>query len=129
MAAKVNLFAPPPIFSLPFSLGGDLYVGFIYKPLVVDFNNEPILDAGGKKQYQVADYPAGATVEMVIDLKAPAAPLVIPAEIDGSIALIWSDKADVEDVIPGLLWRLVITYDDGLDQVMCNGTTVRSDGR
>jgi hypothetical protein len=121
-----NLFDPPPIFGLPFSKGGDLYFGFIYKPLVVDEAGLPILDSGGKKQYEITDYPADSTLELFIETDAE--PIIVEADIAGSLATFWEDKEVADTVVKGKLWRAVITYGNGLDQVMCNGTTVRSDG-
>lgn len=122
-----NLFDPPPIFTLPFSKGGDLHFGFIYKPLVVDVNGEPVLDNGGKKQFVVADYPAGATVALVIDHDPD--PITVDADIVGPLATVHADYLIADTVDKGKLWRAVITYSSGLDQVMCNGTTLRADGK
>jgi hypothetical protein len=65
-----TLFDPPPTFELPLSKGGDLIADFIYKPLVVDENGDPVL-VNGNKQYVVTDYPAGAAVKMQIDAPTP----------------------------------------------------------
>lgn len=121
------LFPKPPIYELPLSLGGDLYCIFVYKPLVVDGNGDPIL-SGGKRQYAEADYPDGASVTLTIDA---ATPIVLTATIEGSQATVQSDKATVTpELVPAnKLWRATITYAGGLDIVMCNGLTVRADGR
>jgi hypothetical protein len=122
-----NLFDPPPIFGLPFSKGGDLYFGFLYKPLVTDVNGEPILDSGGKKQFAIADYPSGSSVQLVIETDTD--PIVVDAVIEGPLATVWEDKAIADTVKKGKLWRAVITFSNDLDQVMCNGATLRSDGK
>lgn len=120
-----ELFTPPQVFELPLSKGGDLYLDFIYKPLVVDENGEPILD-NGQKQYAVADYPDGATVKLVIDADDP---IVVEADISDEHAIVW-EQSEVADLIPkNRLWRAVITYSNGLDVVLCNGVTVRKDGK
>jgi len=121
-----NLINPPPIFTLPFAKGDDLYFGFIYKPLVVDTNGLPILDSGGKKQYAVTDYPAGATVSLVIET-TPV--ITVDGDITGPLAIFWEDFLIADTVGMGKLWRVVITFANGRDKVMCNGTTIRSDGR
>lgn len=123
-----NLFSPPPVFTLPFSKGGDLYVGFLYKPLVVDGSGEPVLDTGGKKQYVIADYPLGSSLQLVIETDEPETPIIVDSDITGSLAIVWEDKDVADTVVKGKLWRAVITFANGLDQVMCNGTTFRSDG-
>jgi hypothetical protein len=123
----VTLLIPgPPRFELPLSKGGDLYCVFVYKPLVVDGNGNPVLDASGNRQYTETDYPAGAAVTLTIDGDTPVA---MDATIVGSAATVWEDKAVVDVVPKGKLWRAVITYADGRDVVMCNGVTVRSDGK
>lgn len=124
-----RLYEPPPTFELPLSKGGDVYFGIVYKPLVVDEAGEPVLDDEGKRQYAEADYPDGATVQVVIETNPPEAPdLVIDADIAGSVATVWGDVIDTDTVKPGKLWRATITYADGLDKVLCNGKTSRFDG-
>jgi len=121
-----NLIDPPNKFTLPLSRGRDLYCVFVYKPLVVDEEGEPVLDGSGNRQYAVADYPEGSTVMLVID---DTEAIEIEATIDGSNATVWEDHATVDAVKAGKLWRTVITYADGLDDVLCNGTTIREDGK
>jgi hypothetical protein len=122
-----NLFEPPPIFTLPLSKGGDLYFGFIYKPLVVDEDGAPVLTGGGQRQYAVADYPDGATVALIIDNDDTT--ITVDADIAGPQATVWEDKAVADTVKGGKLWRVVLTFADGFDQVICNGKTVRKDGK
>lgn len=122
-----TLFDPPRIFELPVSKGGDLYFAFRYKPLVVDGDGEPILDGSGNRQYVVADYPAGSTVQVVIETDTTA--ITSDADIDGSLATIWEDTVVADAVERNKQWRAVITYDNGLDVVMCNGLTGRYDGK
>lgn len=120
-----ELFSSPQVFDLPLSKGGDLYVDFIYKPLVVDEQGNPVL-VNGQRQYEVADYPDGATVKLVIDADEP---IVIDADITDSHAICW-EQSDVVDMIPkGKLWRAIVTYVNGLDVVLCNGVTTRRDGK
>lgn len=124
-----TLFPTPPIFDLPFSDGGDLYCIFVYKPLVVDDDGAPILDGQGKRQYAVADYPVGATAALTI--KTDDGPVVQPATIAGSQAVVQIDKANTTPTaIPkGKNWHFAITYAGGRDIVICNGLTVRADGK
>jgi hypothetical protein len=123
-----NLFPTPPVFNLPFSEGGDLYCIFVYKPLVVDGDGNPILDGQGQKQYAVDDYPAGSSVTLTIDTETP---LVQAASITGSQAVVQIDKAltGPSQIPKGKLWHVVISYTGGRDIVMCNGVTVRADGK
>lgn len=125
-----NLFDPPKTFNLPLSKGGDIYFSFKYMPLVVDVDGNPILSQpGGLKEYEEADFPDGATVQLIIETNNADAPLVADATITGSIAKIQMDKALADTAQAGKLWRAVITYSSGLDKVMCNGLTTRNDGK
>lgn len=123
---STNLFNPPPTFTLPLSLGQDLFCNFVYKPLVVDGSNNPVLDANGNLQYAVANYPAGAVVTLTI---ATSTPVTATATISGSVATVTVPYSTVDGIAKGVLWSLAITYSSGVHQVMCNGTTVRSDGK
>jgi hypothetical protein len=120
-----KLFAPPPKFELPLSTGGDIYFGIIHKPLVVDGDGEPVLDPQGQKIYQVADFPDGATIQVIIETPDPT---IIDGDIDGAIAVIWSQSEVADTIKAGTVWRAIITYSDGLDKVLCNGKTSRFDG-
>lgn len=124
-----TLFDPPPIYDLPISKGSDLFFGFIYKPLVVDEDGDPVLDGGGNKQYVAADYPDGSSVKLVIETDDPAAPISVTATIDGSMATVLEDYLIADTVKNGKLWRAVITYSNGLDQVLANGVVARWDGK
>ena len=121
-----KLFEAPPAFQLPLSKGQDLSVRFVYKPLVVDGFDEPVLDVDGNRQYAEADYPAGATVTLTIDSDTPVSSA---ATISGSEAAVLVDHLLIDDILRGKWWRLVISYTDGLDRVICNGQTVRADGK
>lgn len=121
-----NLFNPPPAFTLPLSLGGDLHVDFIYKPMVVNSSGQPVLDSNGKPQYAVANYPAGASVKLVIEGEPD---IVGNATISGSHAVVHLNYTVTDTVRRGTLWAAIITYADGLDKVICNGKVVRSDGK
>jgi hypothetical protein len=107
-----DLFPRPPKANLPLSKGADLYVGFRNKTLVGDV-------------WTATDYPDGTTVALTIEAVPP---LVVNAVIVGSLATVWEQSEVVDTVKAGIPWRAVITYADGLDRVMCNGRTVRSDG-
>ena len=121
-----KLFDAPPIFELPVSKGDDLYFTFVYKPLVVDGNGDPILDGNGNKQYVIDDYPAGATVALTIDTDTP---IVVDATISDSEATLWEQSEVADTITTGKLWRVIITFSDGRDKVLCNGTALRSDGK
>ena len=117
------LFDPPPGFSLPLSKHRDLHFDFLYKPLLVDTNGEPILDADGNPQYQVADYPVGATVTIEID----TSPVTTSnATISGPHAVVEIDFATVDVIKANVAWRLLLiqgTWDD----VVAQGRTERID--
>jgi hypothetical protein len=122
------LFDPPKVYELPLTKGADLYVVFVYKPLVVDENGDPVLDGEGNRQYQEADYPDGAAVRLRIEHPDEEGDdLKFNADIVGSRATIWQDFT-VADLIPkGVLWAVNVNFDDR-DIVMANGKTVRYDG-
>lgn len=121
------LFPAPAIFELPISKGGDLFVAFVYKPLLTDEGGVPILDVDGNKQYVASDYPANSAITLAIDTDAE--PIMVEGEIDGSMATFLGDKLLMDTVKNRKLWRVVLTYDGGLDVVLCNGTTARFDGK
>lgn len=118
-----ELFPSPQVFELPLTKGRDLYCEFVYEPLVVDGNGDPVL-LNGQPQYARADYPAGATVTMTIDTDEP---VTGTAEITGDTAVVLIDHLAV-DAVKGKLWRLGITYTSGVDDVLANGKTIRKDG-
>ncbi|MCG7607074.1 hypothetical protein [Mycobacterium sp. CnD-18-1] len=120
-----ELFSSPQVFELPLSKGGDLYVDFIYKPLVVGENGDPVL-SNGQKQYEVANYPTGAVVKLVIDTDTP---IESEATITDEHAVVWVQSEVIDTVPKSKLWRVIITYSNGLDKVMCNGVTARRDGK
>lgn len=122
-----NLFDPPQVFTLPLTKGRDLHCTFVYKPLVVDEDGEPVLDEDGNPQYVATDYPEGATVRLIIE--AGDEDVTGTATVVGPRAIVHIDHLLVDPVLKGKLWRTVVTYADGLDNVMCNGQTARSDGK
>ena len=103
----------------------DFYAEFVYMPLVVDVNRDPVLDVSGKEQYAVDDYPAGASSSLWIETETP---LEVEATISGSVATVLIDKTDTDSIPKGKFWELIITYSDGKDLPMCNGKTIRADG-
>jgi len=117
------LFDAPPAFELPLSKNRDLHFDFLYKPLVVDTNGEPILDANGNPQYQVANYPVGAVVTIEID----TSPLTTSnAVINGPHAVIEINYTIVNPIRTNVAWRLRLiqgTWDD----VVAQGRTLRED--
>lgn len=110
--AAPTLFAPPPIASLPLSLGQDLRV---------TFNNAP---AG-----VYTAYPAGATVTLVIDTVPPTTG---DATIEGYSAIVTIPYTDTDPIPKSVKWRCLVTLPDEiageLNVVAINGQTVRSDG-
>ncbi len=111
-----TIFPPPPKLDLPLSKGADLDVTFIYMPLVDGVPTE-------------ADWPVGSTVTAVIDAKGQAVEAV--AVITGSHARVHVDHQIVDPIPAYTLWRLVHTLPaepDDVDDVLVNGTVVRSDG-
>jgi hypothetical protein len=123
---RKKLFQEPPAFELPLSKGNDLLVKCVYKPLVVDEFGAPVLDVNGKKQFAVAPYPMGATVTMEID-SIPQG--VFVASISESEAIVFGDHLLVDDTKNGTLWRIILTYQNNVNKVMCNGIVIRADGK
>lgn len=120
MAAQ-PLYAVPPKTTLPLVKGEDVSVEFVYKPMVLDSNGDPVL-AGGEPQFAEDDFPAGSTLTLIIEPSASGT-----AVIDGSRASVVIDHTVVDKIRAGSLWRLVLTV-NGLDRVLINGRTTRSDG-
>jgi hypothetical protein len=86
-----NLFDPPPVYTLPLSLGGDLSV---------DFQNNP----SGDNQTFV-DYGVGVTVTLVIDTD-PA--LEVDADVTDYHAVV-KVESEVTDLIDtDTKWRLIV---------------------
>ena len=119
----VPLFEPPPSYGLPLVKGGDLHVVFVYKPVVTDDDGEPIL-ANGKYQYEKADYPAGATVKLIIETNPVQE---FDADISGPNASVSVDHLITDEIDKNIDWRVILTYADGLDEVLANGRTFRKD--
>ena len=116
------LYGVPPKAVLPLVKGEDVDVDFIYKPMTLNENGDPLL-VDGKPVYEEGDFPAGSTLSLAID------PGVVGlAEIDGSRAKINIDHTKVDRIKVGSLWRLVLTV-DGFDRVLLNGKISRSDGQ
>lgn len=119
------LFNSAPVYDLPLTRGDDLALRFVYCVLHVDDNGDPILDAKGRAQFEIANFPDGAAVKLEIDTRPE--PLVINAVIDGHDAMIRAVAATV-DAVPGrIAWRVKIIFADGLTKVGTHGKTVRND--
>lgn len=144
-----NLFPAPAIFDIPLSKRGDLSVDFIYKPMLVDANGLPL---NNPPQYAIANYPAGATVQLFIDATATTfsaaaianavadpkvdiivtgadAVIVADATITAHHAEVLVDRIIINEVPKGKFYSAVINYVNGLNKVMCNGVVVRSEGK
>lgn len=119
------LFDPPTKATLPLSKGGDLIVSFINKVGQVD-ENGPVLDDNGDQVFVEEDYPEGSTVTLVIETTPE---ITIEADIVGATATCWEQSTIVDPIKPGKGWRCVVSYADGLDKVILNGTVVRKDGK
>lgn len=115
------LYGVPPKAILPLVKGEDVEVDFVYKPMVLDEDGDPVL-VDGEPVYEEGDFPAGSVLKLVIEPSVSGT-----AEIDGSRAKVNIDHTAVDRIRPGSLWRLVLTV-DGLDRVLLNGKTTRSDG-
>lgn len=120
------LILPPNVKDLPLSKGRDLYLQIVYKPLLVDGSNNPILDGQGKPQYVVANYPGGATIKLEIDTTPKT---TVNGTITTSVATFLLDYLLVDVIKAGLLYRVKITYSSGIDDVLVNGKTARKDGK
>lgn len=121
------LFDPPDSFTLPLSKGGDIHCVFEYWPQVLDSSGSPVLDGDGKATFAVADYPQGCTVRLELD--APDGPIVVAADVAGSEATVLEDHLPVDQLAKPVLWRLVLTDANGVDDVLLNGVTARYDGK
>jgi hypothetical protein len=120
--AVARLFEPPESFDLPLTKHRDLHFDFLYKPLVVDVNGEPVL-VNGQAQYAIADYPVGATLTLEIDT-APVT--TADATISTHHAVVEVDYAITDLIKAKVPWRLRLiqgTWDD----VVAQGRTVRVD--
>lgn len=119
------LFNSAPIYDLPLTKGDDLALRFVYCELVVDDNGDPVLNSKGLAQFEIADYPDGAAVQVEIDTRPT--PQVFEASISGHDATIQASSATI-DLIPARLpWRVQIIFTDGLTKVGAHGKTVRND--
>lgn len=119
------LFNSAPVYDLPLTKGDDLALRFVYCELVVDDNGDPVLDSKGLAQFEIADYPDGASVQVEIDTRPTQQ--VFEAEIAGHDATIRVPSATM-DLIPARLpWRVQIIFADGLTKVGTHGKTVRND--
>lgn len=129
MATTPSLISAPPVRLLPLSKSRDLNIVFVYKTVVVDGDGIPV-KTNGKYTYQSSNVPAG-TVKLEIETAGVGTlPDVssFPATVSGSRITVHADHTVTDQIPKGKLWRLVITYTNQVDDVLVNGTTIRSDG-
>ncbi|MGB5794448.1 MAG: hypothetical protein WBH51_01500 [Mycolicibacter algericus] len=117
-----TLFKSPPVFDLPLTRGDDLSVRFTYKEPVLDVDGDPVV-IGGKKQYQIADYPAGAKVTLELDTRGEKK--IFNAVISGPYATIHEAFTLMDTIPAGVPWRAKIIYVGGLTKVAAEGETTR----
>jgi hypothetical protein len=117
------LFDPPQTFDLPLTKGRDLYFDFIYKPLLVDGSGDPILDSGGNKQYQVANYPGGAVVTLEIDTSPPTTATATISTHHATVNVNYTLADVIASRVP---WRIKMVT-SGVDDVLAHGKTKRVD--
>lgn len=86
------LFTPPPKYTLPLSLGGDL---------VVDFKNNPSGDGA-----TFVNYASGVAVSLVIDTTSP---VTAAATVSGSDANVFIDNTVTDTIPAGTGWRLLVS--------------------
>lgn len=109
------LIRTPPIYSLPFSKGGDLSV--IFRNKVPSSNPAAYVD-----------YPDGVAVRIVIDTDEP---ITATAVITGEYAAV-RVESEIGDLIPaGKLWRCIYQAPGSptTEIVVTNGVTARFDGK
>lgn len=129
MATTPNLISAPPVRLLPLSLSRDLHVVFVYKRIAVDSQGVPI-KTNGKYTYTETNVPAG-TVKLEIDtagITGMSDTSSFAGTVSGSKITVHVDHTVTDQIPKGRLWRLVITYTNDVDDVLVNGTTIRSDG-
>lgn len=115
------LYGVPPRTVLPLVKGEDVSVEFVYKPMVLDNQGDPVL-VDGEPQFVEDDFPEGSILTLVIEPSVSGL-----AQIDGSRASVSIDHTAVDKIRAGSLWRLILSV-NGLDRVLINGRTTRSDG-
>lgn len=109
------LIKTPPIYSLPFSKGGDLVVAFRNK---VPGSNPAV--------YQ--DYPDGVAVRLVIDTDTP---ITATATIEGEYATVRVESEVADTVVAKKFWRCIYQAPGSptTEIVVTNGLTDRYDGK
>lgn len=115
------LYGVPPKAILPLVKGEDVDVDFIYKPMVLNNDGTPHLISGAP-HYAEDDFPEGAVLALIIEPNIRG-----DAIIEGSHGKVNIDHTRIDRVRAGSLWRLVLTI-EGIDRVLLNGSTTRSDG-
>lgn len=110
----VNLFNPPPSFTLPLVMGSDLVLSLTYRQLKTD-----------GVTYENADWPANSVVTLVIDSQPASVTSV--ADIVAEVATIGVESTVTDGIAPGLQWRLIVNTGATWDQVIAHGLTQRSD--
>lgn len=110
-----TLFAPPPVYGLPLSKGGDL---------IVDFRNK----VPGSSPAEYEDYPDGVVLLIQIDTDTP---VVAEAAVSTSHAQIRVESTVVDTIPAGRLWRCIyqIAGDPTTEIIVANGKTERHDGK
>lgn len=106
------LFPAPPVYDLPLSRGGDLFVSLTH---VDDDDNE-------------ITWPTGASLTLFIDTDS-GVPVSVSGSIDDAVSEFSVPHAKTDGLRSGLLWRAVYTPPlSGRPEVLVNGETVRADG-
>lgn len=107
------LFPPPPVFTLPVSLGQDIILTF--KNMVP-----------GSDPAEYTNYAAGLSIKLVIGKGSSA--IVAPAEIEGFTATCKIQSELADKVADGAIWRCIVSDNLGNDTVPINGSVARNDG-
>ena len=124
MATIQNIISAPPKRNLPLSKSRDLHIVFGYNKIDVDSNGDPIL-TNGKQTYSPHPVPDGI---VKIEIETSSGILSFEADVQGSSIIVHVDHSIVDEIPKNRPWRLVITYDNEVDDVLVNGLTTRSDG-
>jgi hypothetical protein len=124
--ANALLFNAPQAFDLPVSLGRDIYFDLLYKPLLVDTNGNPILDANGNQQFVLTNYPTGATLTLKIDDPTYPTETTVNATINGWHAVFQQSYTIADTLKDKTPYRVVMVY-GGVNNVVVQGKIARKD--